>query len=88
MQIDKEPLLNLPLIKPNLSNPSEKAMHDKLVTMVEKMLKLQKKFHSVRLESDKKMYKIQIDILDNQIDSLVYKLYRLTEEEIKIIKKL
>lgn len=63
-------------------------MHDKLVTMVDRMLELQKKFHSTRLESDKKMYKTQIDVLDNQIDSLVYKLYGLTEEEIKIIKKL
>ena len=51
------------------------------------MLKLQKKFYSTRLEKDKKMYKTQIDILDNQIDSLIYKLYGLTEEEIKIGEK-
>ena len=30
--------------------------------------------------------KKQIDILDNQIDQLVYKLYGLTEEEIKIVE--
>ena len=30
--------------------------------------------------------KKQIDILDNQIDKLVYKLYNLTEEEIKIVE--
>lgn len=79
-------LEKIPIRTINFSNPSEKAMHDKLVGMVEKMLELQKKFHSVRLESDKEMYRRQIDVLDNQIDALVYELYGLTEEEINIIK--
>lgn len=70
----------------DFSNPSEKVMHDKLVAMVEKMLELQKKSHFVRLESDKKMYQTQIDVLDNQIDSLVYELYGLREKEIKIVE--
>ena len=50
------------------------------------MVKMQKKYHSARLEQDKKLYKTQIDLLDKQIDSLVYKLYGLTEEEIEIIE--
>jgi len=54
--------------------------------MVDKMLKLQKKYHSVRLEQDKKLYKTQIDLLDEQIDTLVYKLYGLTEEEVKVVE--
>jgi len=61
-------------------------MHDDLVAMVDKMLKLQKKYNSTRLEHDKKLYKTQIDHLDHQIDSLVYKLYRLTKEEIKVVE--
>ena len=51
------------------------------------MLKLQKKFHSTRLEHDKKLFKTQIDLLDNQIDTLVYKLYGLTEDEIKVVEE-
>jgi len=62
-------------------------MHDDLVAMVDKMLNLQKKYHSARLEQDKKLYKTQIDLLDHQIDSLVYKLYALTEEDIKIVEE-
>jgi len=61
-------------------------MHDNLVAMVDKMLELQKKYHSVRLEQDKKLYKTQIDLLDHQIDTLVYKLYGLTEKEIKVVE--
>jgi hypothetical protein len=32
------------------------------------------------------MLKKQIDILDKQIDQLVYELYGLTEEEIKVVE--
>ncbi len=77
----------LPIRTIDFTNPSEKAIHNKLVAMVERMLELQKKFHSVRLESDKTMYKTRIDVLDNQIDSLVYELYGLTEKEIRIIER-
>jgi Tfp pilus assembly PilM family ATPase len=57
-----------------------------MVEMVEQMLEIQKKYNNAKLENEKMMYKKQIDILDNQIDQLVYKLYGLTEEEIKIVE--
>jgi hypothetical protein len=76
----------LPIYITNFSNPKEKTLHNKMVKMVDQMLELQKKYHNAKLENEKKMYKKQIDILDNQIDQLVYKLYRLTEEEIRIIE--
>jgi len=71
----------------DFSIPKEKKMHDDLVAMVDRMLELQKKYHSARLEQDKKLFKTQIDLLDKQIDSLVYKLYGLTEEEIKVVEE-
>ena len=67
--------------------PKEKKTYDDLVAMVDKMLKLQKKYHSTRLEHYKKLYNTQIDLLDNQIDSLVYKLYGLTKEEIRVVER-
>jgi hypothetical protein len=51
------------------------------------MLELQKKYHDARMERDKEFYKRQIKMVDVQIDGLVYDLYRLTEEEVKIIEK-
>ena len=66
----------------NLENPSEKAQHDKLVALVDNMLKLQKKYHEARMEIDKGLYERQIRIVDAQIDGLVYDLYGLTEEEV------
>lgn len=71
----------------DFNNSKEKTIHDDLVRKVDKMLKLQEKYHSTRLEQDKKLYKTQIDFLDKQIDSLVYKLYELTEEEIKVVEE-
>ncbi len=68
-------------------NPIEKAQHDKLVALVDNMLELQKKYHDARMERDKELYERQIKIVDAQIDRLVYDLYGLTEEEIKVVEK-
>ena len=70
----------------NLENPSEKAQHDKLVALVECLLELQKKHHEMRMDGDKELYERQIKMVDTQIDRLVYELYGLTEEEIKVVE--
>lgn len=82
-----EYIKSFPIPQLDISITKNKKIHDDLVAMVDKMLKLQKKYHSTRLEHDKKLYKSQIDLLDKQIDSLVYKLYGLTEEEIKVVER-
>ncbi|MDD4976858.1 MAG: TaqI-like C-terminal specificity domain-containing protein [Bacteriovorax sp.] len=78
-------LKNLPIRTIDFSNPAEKAQHDKLVALVENMLELQKKYHDARMERDKELYDRQIKLVDKQIDTLVYELYGLTEEEIKVV---
>jgi len=50
------------------------------------MLELQKKHHDARMERDKELYERQIRIVDAQIDRLVYELYGLTEEEVKMVE--
>jgi len=50
------------------------------------MLDLNKKLHSANIASEKTMQR-QIDATDRQIDKLVYELYGLTDEEIKIIEE-
>jgi hypothetical protein len=76
----------LPIRTIDFSNPEEKAQHDKLVALVENMLELQKKYHDTRMEIDKGLYERQIKIVDAQIDGLVYDLYGLSDEEIKVIE--
>ena len=54
--------------------------------MVDTMLELQKKHHEMRMEQDKELYERQITIIDAQIDRLVYELYGLAEDEIKVVE--
>ena len=70
----------------HFTNPAEKAQHDKLVALVESMLELQKKHHDARMEQDKELYERRIKLVDAQIDGLVYELYGLTGEEIKVVE--
>jgi len=64
----------------------EESKHDKLVFLADNMLKLQKKYHEAKMERDKEIYERQIKIVDEQIDWLVYELYGLTEEEVKVVE--
>jgi hypothetical protein len=71
----------------NLSDPTDKARHDKMVELVEKMLTLHKKLPSAKSPDDKIRLQRQIDTTDHQIDQLVYELYNLTEKEIQIVEQ-
>lgn len=54
--------------------------------MVDQMLDLKKNQAKSKVPQTAEMLKRQIEATDKQIDQLVYKLYNLTEEEIKIIE--
>jgi hypothetical protein len=56
------------------------------VELVEKMLFLHKRLADAKIPRDKTILQQQIDATDQQIDRLVYELYGLTEEEIKMIE--
>ena len=59
-------------------------MHDKMVSLVERMLALHNQ--SPRTPQVQEMVKREIESTDGQIDRLVYELYGLTEEEIRIVE--
>ena len=92
LQVDKDPLLRVPLIKLNkeskldLSNSTQKSQHDRMISLVEQMLDTQKMLHETKSPAEKMQYQKDADILDKQIDQLVYELYELTPEEIKIVE--
>jgi hypothetical protein len=45
-----------------------------------------KNLPSTKTESDKKFYQQKAEILDKQIDALVYELYGLSEGEISVVE--
>jgi len=50
------------------------------------MLELHRRLNAARADADKQRLGRAIKITDRKIDALVYELYRLTEEEIKIVE--
>ena len=67
-------------------NPVDIARHDKMVTIVERMLDLNKRLPEARTDQEQTMIKRQIAATDMEIDELVYELYVLTGEERKIVE--
>jgi len=58
-----------------------------MVSLVEEMLALHRRLAAARTDHEQTNLKRQIDATDRRIDRLVYDLYGLTEEEIRIIEK-
>jgi hypothetical protein len=77
----------LPIRRIDLSDPSDTAQHDRMVKLVEQMLALNKKSMAVKIGYEKTALQRQIDATDRQIDQLVYELYGLTDEEIRIVEE-
>ncbi len=71
-QIDKEPLLNIPIVTINSKNQK---IADELINLVDEILKAK--------EQDKNA---NTSPLEEKINNMVYKIYNLTEEEIKTIE--
>jgi len=67
-------------------DPLNRSSHDQIVSLVDRMLDLHKKLNEANLPQAKTVLARQIEATDRQIDRLVYQLYDLTEEEIKIVE--
>jgi len=80
MRFDNYHLNRLPLRNIDLKNTNDKAMHDQLVSLVKEMLALNK---SPELRENNH---IKIAAVDHEIDQLVYRLYGLSEAEIKVVE--
>ena len=79
-------LLNLPIRTIDFSNADDVAKHDRMVSLVSDMLELNKRLRETESPSTRKSIEAQIAHTDRTIDKLVYDLYGLTEEEIKIVE--
>ncbi len=57
-----------------------------MVSLVEQMLALHKSLVAAKTPNEKTYLQRQIEATDREIDQLVYELYGLTEEEIRIVE--
>jgi len=70
----------LPIAIPN------QPRHDEMVRLVEQMMTAKQKLTAAKTNKDKTYYENKCASLDRQIDCIVYDLYGLTEDEIKLVE--
>jgi len=79
-------ITRLPIRRIDFSDSLDKARYDRMVQFVDSMLTLNKQLAEAKSTSQKEVLQRQIDSTDREIDRLVYELYGLTEDEIKIVE--
>ncbi|MES0489888.1 MAG: N-6 DNA methylase [Leptospirales bacterium] len=86
LRLKKQYMEQLPIRTIDFDNSDDKAKHDQMITLVDRMLDLNKRLPEANTPHDKTQLERQIAATDQEIDLLVYKLYDLTDEEIKIVE--
>ncbi len=82
LQIDKEPLMEIPLFK------TEDKEQEKIALAVDKIMGKTAEFNKISQNTDKwHLLKTEIEKLNREIDEAIYKLYGFTAEEIGTIEK-
>ncbi|MEI7729850.1 MAG: TaqI-like C-terminal specificity domain-containing protein [Verrucomicrobiota bacterium] len=76
----------LPIRLLDLCKPADKAQHDKLVGLVDKMLALTPQLRAAKTDAERETLQNAITATDQQIDALVYELYGLTPAEIALVE--
>jgi type I restriction-modification system DNA methylase subunit len=86
-QTDIETIEKLPVRRVNFDDPADVARHDRMMAMVEEMLRLQKEHSQAQGLKEDRRHDLarKIEQVDARIDALVYELYGLTEEEIGMV---
>jgi hypothetical protein len=86
-QVKLNKIRALPIRIIDFSNSPERAQHDRMVELVERMLELNKRLQAVKTPDEKARLERQITATDREIDELVYELYGLTEEEKRMVEE-
>ena len=83
---NKQYIEQLPIRTIDFNERAEKSAHDKIVALVESMLALHKSLALAQSPVEKERLEKQIKSTDEGIDKLVYDLYGLNQEEIRIVE--
>jgi hypothetical protein len=80
-------LKELPIRRISFDDPRDRGYHDRLVEVVDRILAMHTSLAAVGTDHEKTVVKRQIDATDREIDALVYELYGLTDDEIRIVEE-
>ena len=67
--------------------PSTKLNNENLINLVNKMIQLNKELQNSNTPTERKLLQKQIELADQKINELVYQLYGLTEDEIRVVEE-
>ncbi len=76
----------LPIKVIDFNTKSEVIIYQKIISFVDQILATKKQLQQAKTEADKNYLNSKCERLDKEIDQLVYQLYGLTEDEIKIVE--
>ena len=76
----------VPIRQINAENPADKTRRDRVAKLAEQMIALHQRLSTSKTPQEKTVLERQITASDTELDRLVYDLYGLEEDEIKIIE--
>ncbi len=80
-------LRDLPVYTPDFDNPVDAGRHDRVVSLVTRLLDLRKQLPREGTGRERESLQKKIDATDRKIDCMVYELYGLKSEEIVLIEE-
>jgi type I restriction-modification system DNA methylase subunit len=87
VNINPNDFRRIPIRGIDFADVNDRASHTKMIAKVDAMLEAKKHLAGSKTDKDKSYYEKKCAGLDRQIDELVYDLYGLTEEEIKVVEQ-
>ncbi len=85
LSANRQFLSQLPIRTIDFDNPADVALHDQMVALVDNMLDWHKQLPGLAGEG-RRIAQAQIERTDREIDELVYVLYGLTEDEVRVVE--
>ena len=79
-------LKKIPIRRTDFKNATDRARHDALVSLVDKMLALVPKLRAATSGRERAVLQNAVASTDRRIDNIVYELYALTPEEIALVE--
>lgn len=86
-EVKRENVAALPIPELSLKKPADRVAHEKLVSLSRKMEELQQQSTTEHSPEGQRRTNRLIDALDQQIDRVVYALFKLTPEEIARVER-
>lgn len=80
-QVDKEPLLQVPIVKTD-----NKQLEADLIKNVEQLISAYPRLRQAKTDLDKELHQNRMNVIERNINNIVYQIYGLTKSEISVIE--